>query len=112
MNDAATVGVGDGIADGYQAAQQLAQGKAAVGIVACGGTVIMETLDGISEGLAFNETHRVTGLARRVLYQAIHGHDAGMLQLAGDFCLLKKTAADNRVVSVATLDALQGNFAA
>jgi hypothetical protein len=109
VDNAPVVGVGHRVADGYQSAQQLAQGQAVLAGVPTLGVV--EAPDRGVEGFALDEAHGVAGPAVLVADQAVGGDDSRVFQPGGDGGLAQEAAADAGVCGVAFLDALEGHLA-
>ena len=73
--------------------------------------VAVEVPDRFLEGLTADEPHGVIGPAVAVGAQAVHRHDAGVLQPAGDLGLEHEAGAAGGVVGVRVEDLLDGDFA-
>src|SRR5262249_51141754 len=72
---------------------------------------LVEGGDGVLEAIALDKAHGVEGSAVGVAAQAVDGHDARMLQLAGDLRLQKEARPALRLGGVPRLDLLQGDLA-
>jgi hypothetical protein len=63
------------------------------------------------ERVAADEPHGVVGAAVGVCSQAVHPHDVGMLQPAGDLGIEQEPLAAGRVVGVVVQDLFERDFA-
>src|SRR5262249_55186325 len=84
MNDAAAMGVRNGIAGVDQALQQPAKRDLALARLPRGRVARMEPLDGLLERLPFDQSHRVIRPAIGVSAQTVNRHDPRMLQPSRD----------------------------
>jgi hypothetical protein len=106
---AATVRVGNRIADSDKARQQLA--KLQVAVRERAGGLLVKARDGILERLALDEAHRIVGPAVRVMAEAIDRHDAGVLQPARDLRLAQEALPARGIVGGVADDLFQRDFA-
>jgi hypothetical protein len=111
MKNAPAMCILDGVADVEEPPQQLLQLQDAATGVAPHCHVGVEVVDRLLETVAPDEPHGVIGAAFAVGAQAVHGHDAGVLQAAGDLGLDDEPLTTGRIVCVMVLDLLQGDLA-
>ena len=111
MQHAPAVGIGDGVADVEEPAEQLAELQRPLGRVDVGAVGIVEAVDGVGQRVAADEPHGVERAAGGVVAQAVDGDDAGMLELAGDLGLEHELGASRAVVGMFVLDFLEGDLA-
>ncbi len=111
MHDAAAVRIRDGVAGVDQAAQQPAEGDLAPGRVAQTVLLAVEPLDGVAQGLALDESHRIVRPPVGVSPQSIDRHDARMLQPPGEPGLEQEPRLAERVVRVIRPQLLQRDLA-
>ncbi len=104
-------GVGEGVADVGEAAEEFAEFQRVAGGVGPQPGVGVERSDGVLERVASDEPHRVIGAAVGVDAEPVHRHDPGVLEPAGDLGLDEKPVAAGRVVGVAVEDLLEGDLA-
>ena len=109
MDDVATVSIGDGIARRDEAEEQLPQREWRRSVGGC--DVAVMPANGLGQRFALDETHRIARPAARVVAQAVHRHDAGMLQPARDAGFSKKAFAAGGIVGRGVLHPFQGDFA-
>ena len=99
MDDAAAVRIADRLADGQRSSQELLQSQTSLAWIARSFDRIMKAVDRLVEILALDESHRIVGLAAVVAPQVVNGHDAGMLEAAGDFGFQAEPVAAGRVAA-------------
>ena len=99
-------GVGHGIADIDEPTQQLAKLQAVEA-----GTRLMEPVAGVLEVVALDEPHGIERPTIGIGAQAIHGHDAWMLQAARDFGFQHEPTATGVPVGMLPLDLLECHLA-
>ncbi len=111
MEDAAAVGVVDGVADVGEPSEELAQlERVSAGVVA-EGSVGVEGVGGLLEAVAADEPHGVVGPAIGVGPESVDRDDAGMLESAGDLGLEEESSAAVGVVGVEVEDLLECDLA-
>ena len=103
MDDAARMGIGDGLADGVEAAKEFAEDER-IG----GGVVVGD--DGV-ERAAFDEAHDVVGLSVVIAAETVDRDDGGVFELAGDLGFVEEAFLEREVVGVLGEDLLEGDFA-
>ena len=102
------MGIGDGIADIEKVLQKLRAGRAGVRRgrpPGCDDNARWPS----SRVFAFDEPHRVKRPAVVVLTEAMHGHDAGMCEPAGDFRFEIEALPAAPIVRMTDLDFLEGH---
>ena len=94
VQDAAVVGIMQGVADVDQTANELVQldGARALNPAPYGAQLaLVKFLDRVHQAVAADEAHRVERSAVRVSSQAVNRHNSWMLQAAGNFRFQKET---------------------
>ena len=111
VQDAAAVGVVDGVADVGEPPQELAQLQRPLARVGLQSRVAVEPLDRLLEAVALDEPHRVVRAAVAVRAQPVDRHDPGVFEPAGDLGLDQEPLAAGRVVGVVVEDLLERHLA-
>jgi hypothetical protein len=106
------VGVGDRVAHRHETAEQIAELDAVFARVATFFLGFEVGFDFVAQRVAANEPHDVERPAVGRAAKAVHGHDAGMLQLRGDLAFDHELALSREVDGLVLLDELQGHVAA
>ena len=103
MDDAARMGVGDGLADGVKSAEEFTEDD---GI---GSGVVL--LDDFIEGAAFDEAHDIIGIAGFIDSERVDRDDGGMFELSGDLGFVEEAFFEGSVVGVLGKDLFERDFA-
>ena len=111
VDDAAAMGIIDGVADVEEAAEQLAQFQRAAAGVVLQCIVAVEVLDRLLEAISPDEPHGVIRAAAAVGAQAVDRHDARVFQATGDLGLGDEPLTADGVVGVPLEDLFQGHLA-
>ena len=105
------VGIVDGVADVEEPPQDLPQLERPAAGVGLDRIVVVERGDRLLEAVPLDEPHRVVRPAAVVGAQAVDGHDARVLEAAGDLGLDEEPLAADRVVGVMVEDLLERHLA-
>ena len=95
VDDAPRMGIGHGVANVDKRRQEL-DSSDRVGLA--GGPLLVIGPDGLAQGAAPHEPHRVVG--RFPFAQLVDRHDSRVLELSRDLGLVKKARTDDRVIGL------------
>src|SRR5262249_58177411 len=101
VEHAAAVRIVDRVADPEEPPEQLLELQLALAPDGSGPPGGVEPVDRLLQTVAADEPHRVVGPAVGMGAQAVHRHDTGMFQPAGDLGLDEEALAAGRVVGLA-----------
>src|SRR5262249_12878772 len=107
VEHAAAVCIGDDVADPHEVIEQLAELERAI-VERPGG---VELADSLLERLAADQPHCVDRSPVLGFSQRVEGHDAGVLEPAGDLGLEQEAGLALRVAGLRRLDQLEGDLA-
>src|SRR5262245_420888 len=96
MNNAAAVGIFDGLANGDKSSQEFAKFEQSLATITDRSCWGVQPLNGASQALALNQSHREKRTAARIDSQTVHGHDARMFQLGCRLGFAQETLAQRR----------------
>ena len=107
MDDVAAMSKGDGVANADEPGEQVTKIERGEITVAR----LVKFFDRCREGFSLDEPHGIERAAVGMDAQPVHGYDAGVFQVARDFCLRDEAAATDWIVGGVGLNFLEGYVA-